>query len=372
MSYSITMRLVVTLSLLSAVALSAQQPASMRLAPSTGTLPEEFTSILGVRELRDGRVLVSDRREKRVVVADFAKGAVEQVGRVGDGPLEYSSAEPVWGIAGDSGILFLTPQRWVLFAGGRISGVLGADADVVRVTRNVVRGVDTLGHVLSGPIYPPASASSPSQGDSVPLQLLSRATAKVDTIVRVWVPVPRRTPFPDRPGFFIFAPPTMSMFESSALAPDGWIAVMRTAPYRVDWRAPDGRWVKGQPIRFPAVAITEREKLFYLEKNPDPSNPKRGPESITDWPATVPAVGNLRWLLIAPDGRVAIQRHPSADHPDERYDIVNRRGGLDGQLLMLPGERIIGFGAKSAYVIHTNSDGIQTLRRHAWPPVSSR
>lgn len=364
------MRLVVILTLGAAPVL-AQQPVTMRLAAPTATLAEEFTRIGGARELRDGRVLVSDRPEKRIVVADFAKISVEQLGRQGQGPLEYPSAEVPWPINGDSSISFFQPERWVIFAGGRLAATLGPEADAVRVVRNVIRGTDTLGHVLSGPIYPPANAQPPF-ADSVPLILTHRGTARVDTIIRVRTPTPKSRPFPGRPGFFIFNPPTMSMFEVGGLAPDGWLAVLRTDPYRVDWRSPDGKWVKGAPIRFPAIAVTEREKQYYLDTNPDPDNPGRTTASITDWPATIPAVGNVRQLLVAPDGRVLIPRYPSADRKEERYDIVNRRSTVDGQLVMGAGERIVGIGAKSVYVAYADSDGIQTLRRYAWPPAPSK
>jgi hypothetical protein len=366
------MRLVITASFLVTQALAAQGPPLVRLGAPTATLAEEFSTIVGVRELRDGRVLVSDRREKRVVVADFAKGMVGQVGRAGEGPLEYSAAEATWGIGADSGIMFLPPQRWVLFAGSSVSGILGADAAAVRATKSVIRGVDTLGHVLWAPIYSSAAAAQ----DSVPLVLTTRATARLDTIARLRTQVPRRKPIEGMPGYFQFSPPTMSMLEQAALAADGWTAVVRMDPYRVDWRAPDGRWVKGQPIAIPIVEVNEREKLFYLEQNPEPPGPPGSParttQSITDWPAAVPPVGNFQVMYVAPDGRLLVSRYPSASHRETRYDIVNRRGGLDAQLLLPANERITGVGSRSVYVVHTDSDGIRRLRRHAWPPVSSK
>ena len=57
----------------------------------------------------------------------------------------------------------------------------------------------------------------------------------------------------------------------------------------------------------------------------------------------------------------------SADHPETRYDIVNRRGVLDGQLTMPSNERIVSIGATSVYVAVIDDDGIQRLRRHPWP-----
>jgi hypothetical protein len=52
--------------------------------------------------------------------------------------------------------------------------------------------------------------------------------------------------------------------------------------------------------------------------------------------------------------------------PETRYDIVNRRGVLDGQLVLAPNEHIVGFGATSMYVAVSNDDGIQHLERHPW------
>jgi hypothetical protein len=50
---------------------------------------------------------------------------------------------------------------------------------------------------------------------------------------------------------------------------------------------------------------------------------------------------------------------------------VNRRGGLDGQLVLATNERVVGFGARSVYLSVTDDDGIQRLRRHPWPPAAA-
>lgn len=41
---------------------ASQVPAERRLAPATGQLSEEFISITSIRELSDGRVLITDPR----------------------------------------------------------------------------------------------------------------------------------------------------------------------------------------------------------------------------------------------------------------------------------------------------------------------
>ena len=55
------------------------------LEAADARLDEEFTSIDYLRELSDRRVLVVDTREKRLVVANFAKGTVETLSRTGSG-----------------------------------------------------------------------------------------------------------------------------------------------------------------------------------------------------------------------------------------------------------------------------------------------
>ena len=52
----------------------------------TGPSPHEFTQVRGFRELADGRGLISDRLDEKLVVADFTAGTVQVIGRTGAGP----------------------------------------------------------------------------------------------------------------------------------------------------------------------------------------------------------------------------------------------------------------------------------------------
>ena len=66
-----------------------QEPARIALRASDGRLAEEFSRLVSIRELSDGRVLLSDNRDNRVAVADFRANRVAAVGRVGSGPAEF-------------------------------------------------------------------------------------------------------------------------------------------------------------------------------------------------------------------------------------------------------------------------------------------
>jgi hypothetical protein len=66
------------------------------------------------------------------------------------------------------------------------------------------------------------------------------------------------------------------------------------------------------------------------------------------------------------DGRVLVSRYPTSKSPETTYDVVNRRGELEGRLMLPSNERIIGFGSKSIYVLEEDENGETWLRRHAW------
>jgi len=67
------------------------------------------------------------------------------------------------------------------------------------------------------------------------------------------------------------------------------------------------------------------------------------------------------------ESRIAVRRMPTASAPETRYDLVDRRGALDGQLALKQNERVLGFGGRSVYVVATDDDGVERLRRHPWP-----
>ena len=53
-------------------------------------LADPFSQIASVRELKDGRVVVVDLKEKLVQIANFEAGSVTTIGRNGNGPGEYA------------------------------------------------------------------------------------------------------------------------------------------------------------------------------------------------------------------------------------------------------------------------------------------
>ena len=85
---------------------------------------EPFTMVAGVRELRDGRVIVTDRQEKTIQLLDLRAGTARAVGREGSGPNEYGMPASAFPLPGDSTLVF--------DAGNMRYLVIGPDGAVAR------------------------------------------------------------------------------------------------------------------------------------------------------------------------------------------------------------------------------------------------
>ena len=84
---------------------AAQRTTTITLPPADARLETAFTVITSIRELSDGRILVTDPQDLQLVVADFRGGDTKQISRRGQGPGEYRIAAPLHSIGGDSSLM---------------------------------------------------------------------------------------------------------------------------------------------------------------------------------------------------------------------------------------------------------------------------
>jgi hypothetical protein len=340
-------------------AASAQTVPTGPLGPATGTLNAEFIAITSVRELPDRRVLVSDPRDKRIVVGDFKTGSVRQVGRIGNGPREYAFALPIVSIGRDSSLMMDgISKRWLVLVGDSIRGNIAPDDRAMLATRTQF-GADQFGHVLSindPPLDPQGHALKAT--DSLFLVFVSRATGRVDTVARMWM-----GKFSARVGLRPY-----QSYDMARLNTDGWLVVVRMDPFRVDWRAPDGRWTYGKRIPVAADRLTEADKQAFLRQLPESRRP---PASELEWPSVMPPVPG-QTVLTTNDGKVVLVRRRTAAHPDPLYYVIDRQGRLVRQIQLKQGETIVSFGEASVFVSFKDADDIVRLRRHNWPREHER
>lgn len=362
----------VFLSAASATFASAQTIRPITLGTPTELHEVEFARATGIRELSDGRLLVADALEKQLHLVDFARRAALGLGREGSGPGEYKGLGQLIALPGDTTLVIDTfSGRWLMMVRDSFVSVISGDHPAMAGGRNPL-GADARGNLLGSKAkrnFQGVVGSINTGNDSAIAVRVDRRTGRLDTLVtyktRPSRIVVRGTP--ERPTSVSITMNPVSAGEQLVMFADGAVAVARLNPYRVDWLI-DGRRIRGSPLPTPTIPLSREEKLAALARLPGADEDKpRQPEDVTDWPETMPPFLSGA-SLAAPDGSVWIRRAPTLRDPGTEYDVVDRTGRLSGRVQLARNEVIAGFGKSSVYVLVTDDDGLQRLRKYPRSP----
>jgi hypothetical protein len=329
----------------------------LALQPPDARSEEEFSRVTSVVELTDGSVLVTDSKDELVLRFEPGLSSSVSLGRRGSGPLEFVHASPLTLVAADSAWqLDLASQRLLVFTG--VGPVAQPEWPEAWGLLHTFHGADTLGAALLS--YSPRGGPG-EQSDSIRIILVERSTGVGDTVAKLrpdrpWQPGKSNRAYPDD-------------LEQAHISPDGWIAVVRFHPVRVDWRSPDGTWLVGKPLGIPDIEVNDAEREFYLKHSGATTSPPGWLQTI-DWPERASPIPFQLYPTMAPNGWVVLRRRASTKWPDGIHDIVDRDGRLVAQLQLQPEQKIVGYGKASVYVVTTDEDGLQRLSRHPWPPAA--
>jgi hypothetical protein len=326
------------------------------------SIPEPFTKISGVQELSGALAVATDNMEAKVLLLDFARGTVEQIGSKGDGPNEYRY--PSRPIAAPGGAYVFDTYMRRAFMIGR-DGKISAMKTLPEGPLARVRSADGAGRV-----YFEGSDFDPNTGgfsDSLPVVRWDPNTNRVDRVARVYgggrVIIQRGrgkaslareiTPFPH--------------LDAWTALPDGRLALLRHEPFRIDFVSTTGATTAGQPIPTTPIPVTARERDWYRKVNTPPRmraamvGGGTGPQSMTpqwedtSFPQTMPTfIGDD--VLSTPEGQIWIPRSFTSTDKVRKYEIYDSAGTLTGTAIVDAHSRIVGFGPKSVYVARTNPD----------------
>ena len=363
---------------------NGQVPAvrEVRLGKPSHVLPNGFTRIGGAFELPDGRILVTDRGDERVVVANVETGAMSAVGRAGSGPEEYRIPDRLVQWAGDSILL-------VDEGNGRLA-VVGPDlrihrSFVLRVagvpTGLIPRSVDPAGRMLAQvPRW--AAETFGKHGDSVPIVRVAGANTKAEVVA--WVRLLAEPPGGIKRGlpYVPFTPQDVWAATSS-----GEIAVARSGDFHVEWLNGKGL-VRGPAIPYRALAVTKEDRIAYTRNFLEHSSmggrggANQTPTGLSAMPSewlTPEAVERLAQdntfapdrppftdalPLLSRDGRFWVQRSvPEGAEPV--WDVFDSRGNPAYRVVAPTGRRIIALGRGAAYALTEDADGFEHLERYA-------
>ena len=360
------------------------QPAPPRraLPKASAELSQPFTTITNVRELADGRVLVTDPRERVLQLVSANLASAQQVGRTGAGPGEYGlpgrliavGADSTWLLdAGNRRVLTLLPDGKFRSQLGAVGGTTGWDPSTT-----FPRYVDARGYayfVGSNLIQRNGAIVS---ADSAPIVRVNRRTGARDTAAFVQLAktvISTKTSKGQITSMNITINPWAAE-DDWVVLPDGRLGIVRVDGYRMDWIAPTGPRRVGARVAYTPVPMTQGDRDAASQRASGaasaPSGTRGGtslsvgasatPPNFDNWPKIKPPF-LARAAILAPNGRVWVLRTRNAADSVPMYDVFDDTGALIEQVALAASSRVVGFGLRSVYVARRDSDDLEYLQR---------
>lgn len=373
------------------VALLTQPPIKLINAPiATSSIP--LGTIVSVRELSDGRVLVNDVGAKRLVIFDSLLVDQELVyADSSAGSSEFGTmlkATSLIGYLGDSTLYcdLATGSILVLDGAGRLARVIALPhpRDLNFLAFDILYGppqVDSLGRVTyRGAFPPPAQGISTIERTTLPVvrQADSAVIVRVDfekrttdtlASVKTQQVVTNRLESVGVRRTLITEIDPLAAGDQWTMLRDGTIAIVRGHDYHIDWIDSDGskRSTPKMPFDWRRVSAARKQVLFdsiadvYAKRNAQSEGRATGRSLITVYrPIPVqkmsdyePALG-LSAVLAGPNNTVwVLPRSSLSARSGLLYDVITRDGLISYRVQLSSATKIVGFGANgSIYLLH--------------------
>ncbi|MEK7379851.1 MAG: hypothetical protein AAB075_02430 [Gemmatimonadota bacterium] len=377
--------LVVSFSLVTTAA--AQQVPETRLAKADATFPVEFSSITGLLELPDGRVLMTDGIDQTLLRINLTTRKADTLGRVGQGPGEYKLPDAVFSLAGGRVLLTdLGNGRLSIFDGsGKYleSMPIARGAPGAGMTMVLPRATDAQGRIYFE-ARPMGMESGPP--DSAFVVRFDPKRSTFDTLTKVGLPAVKvsTSGTANNRNVQMRALP-LAAADAWNVAPDGRVAVARAVNYRLEWVVPGGRTVSGPANPARPVPVKDPDKKEWMAERANGlgiavSN-ENGRMSVTfrrggmrmggqqdemdsyQWPASKPAfVTGGVWT--SPEGDAWVERSVAAG-VGRRFDVFGADGKAKRQVVLPVGRRLAGLGKGGVvYLRHVTEEDLQILERY--------
>lgn len=349
--------------------LAHAQSRQFALRPSAAPVQHEFAHVGSVRELADGRLLVTDTGDDELLVVDVRSGAVLSIAAKGAGPGEFRDLGRLIALGGDTTIMADgSNRRALILHRDRVVATLATDDILLTVVGTDLVGADSRGNLVGLRRLSPADFAATPRRDPVALVSFNRRTMKADTIalLRAVEVHTKAAGLPPRQTLTT-STAIMSSPEQAAVFADGEIAVALQDPYRVEWHSVDGKVRQAAPIERVALPVDDAEKLAWKRRQEEWSGrPLDFSLDRFPWAATVPPFRQGALTTLS-DGTLLVAREPWSGNPANVYDVVDRTGNRVGTLQLPARSRVVGSGRSSVFVAVADDDGIESLHRHAWP-----
>lgn len=335
--------------LLGATDVCAQSSLLARFDRPAWTAPQSFTSIVAVRELVDGRVLLTDVDEHLVYLVSSDGQSITTVGRSGSGPGEYTAPTVLLSMPGDSTLLLDRDARRFLMLdpNGRVAATTPFPPSLTAAAPHL-RGADPKGR-----LFFQASAMSEASNGVVPLIRWDRRTGHIDTIATVHLPSPRFTKLPGGATVRQITPYTPS--DDWGVTPTGRVNIVRGESYRLEWVASDGSLARGPILPAVRVRVTEADKR---------ANEPKGPPFRHEYPTTKPVFA-AGYSVLDAEGRTVVRKSQMGGAQTVQWDVLDSSGKLLGTQEIPSNLRVLAVTRRIVYVVRIDSDDLEWLEAYA-------
>ncbi len=337
------------------------------------TLKASFGMLSNVVELKDGRVAFADTRDKLFLAADLQSGKVDTLGRRVD---SLASGAPAGDYKFPGWVARLSKDTLALVDFSAIRTTRwdekGRPIDVLPLKevsgRTPVLLYDTVGHGYKIDYQAVLGGGEPGRSlrpDSIPVLRIQLKSGAVDTIAHLAAPEYGDATFGDQvqQAAKVFAPN-----DHFGVLPDGTAWVARGHENRVDWRAPDGTWRRGQMRKYTRLPVTQADKDRVLTQVREQGKQFGMPQDLRINYPFAESKPPFDFALGRPTGEVWLQRPRTQEEAPLVYDLVDRQGKWLRAVTFPAGATLAGFGEKGAvYAAIKTEDGRRTVGRFRIP-----
>ena len=361
--------------------LGAQDRIARPLAAPNAEFEEPLSGPLRIIELRDGRLLVHDTKEKRLAVVNFATNTLTDVSREGSGPTEFRSAMTLARAPGDSVWLYdLVAQRVLVIGpdGRPVRTELFANSGdpMAMMSRPMVRDHDAAGRTYGELRAVAFSAGQISFSDSV---LIVRSVgARSDTLAMM--PNYIRAPTFDGQSIKMRVPGFPPM-DAWGVFPDGRVMIVRGDRYVPEIYLANGTPRTVPALPFPRVSVTAADRAWLMDETKKAMEegmnlgralsggaqmPRFDLLEPEQWQTTKPPLAGTV-ILVDSELRawVPVLRRPN-DRGD-RFELLDAEGKYLDSVVLPKDVTLIGFGRGVVYTQKKDEDELLWLQRHTLP-----
>jgi hypothetical protein len=146
--------------------------------------------------------------------------------------------------------------------------------------------------------------------------------------------------------------------------PDGSVWIARVYENRVDWRSPEGKWQKGEPLPDRVLEVTRYDRELFLRRFP--AELRRTAQELPFAVVKPPFEAGLT----SPSGEVWLEKSRAPADSTRRYHIVDRQGRLVREIRVRGHGRITALSETTALLAEPVPDGARFINITVPTPIA--